>query len=56
MNEFASIESSSGILKDYYDPEKKSTEEALKRKRNRLFMTKMGKVPEDIKDQFPEGE
>ena len=59
MNEFASIESSKGILKDSYPSDqagRKETEEALKRKRNRLFMTKLGVAPEEVKDQLPQGQ
>lgn len=58
MDNFASIENSGGILKKNYGSDrvkKDATEEALTRRRNKLFTTKMGRPPETISDQLPKG-
>jgi len=58
MDNFASIGNSGGILKKNYGSDavrRDATEEALTRRRNKLFETKMGEKPEQIKSQLPGG-
>lgn len=46
-NEFQTVESGQGLLKQFYDDDrqKKSLEDALKRRREKLASTKLGLEP-----------